>query len=105
MNGKQKVFARQFLSFLLVIILSISLLPVTTKAATVSVYKSNYGEQIREDYAGLSRYIYDLLVSSYIYKENVTEKLKANSPIEWVRKMNNIRNRATEIVNTEVIFI
>ncbi len=38
-------------------------------------------------------------------KENVTEKLKANSPMEWVQKMNNIRNQATEIVNTEVIFV
>ena len=37
-------------------------------------------------------------------KENVTEKLKSDSPILWVRKMNNIRNRATEIVNELVIY-
>lgn len=36
--------------------------------------------------------------------KKITEKMKAESPIEWVQKMNNIRNRATEIVNNEVIF-
>ncbi len=45
------------------------------------------------------------VLKSLTEKENVTEKLKAESPMEWVQKMNNIRNRATEIVNTEVIFI
>ena len=38
-------------------------------------------------------------------EENVTEKLKASDPLEWVRRRNNIRNRATEIVNAEVIFV
>ena len=38
-------------------------------------------------------------------EENVTEKLKASDPLEWVRRSNNIRNRATEIVNAEVIFV
>lgn len=33
-----------------------------------------------------------------------TEKLKATAPMEWVAKINNIRNRATEIVNTELIY-
>lgn len=37
-------------------------------------------------------------------KENITEKLKAENQMLWVQKMNNIRNRATEIVNTEVIY-
>ena len=38
-------------------------------------------------------------------KENVTEKLKADNPMIWVQKMNNIRNRAMEVVNSEVIFV
>lgn len=38
-------------------------------------------------------------------EENVTEKLKASDPLEWVRRSNNICNRATEIVNAEVIFV
>ena len=38
-------------------------------------------------------------------KENVTEELKATNQMLWVQKINNIRNRATEIVNTELIYI
>ena len=45
------------------------------------------------------------LVKSLAEKENVTEKLKADNPMIWVQKMNNIRNRAMEIVNSEVIFV
>lgn len=45
------------------------------------------------------------LVKSLVEKENVTEKLKADTPMLWVQKMNNIRNRAMDIVNSEVIFV
>lgn len=45
------------------------------------------------------------LVSALSEQENVTEKLKANRPMEWVQKTNSIRNRATEIVNNELIFV
>ena len=45
------------------------------------------------------------LVKALAEKENLTENLKANEPMEWVRKINNIRNRATEVVNSEVIFV
>ena len=45
------------------------------------------------------------LVKDLAEKENVTEKLKSDSDMMlWVQKMNNIRNRATEIVNTELIY-
>ena len=44
-------------------------------------------------------------VKSLAEQEQVTEKLKAENMILWVQKMNNIRDRATEIVNAEVIFI
>lgn len=37
-------------------------------------------------------------------KENVTEELKSTDMMLWVQKMNNIRNRATEIVNAELIY-
>lgn len=36
--------------------------------------------------------------------EDVTEALKATNQLEWVRQMNNIRNRAEEIVKAELIF-
>lgn len=44
------------------------------------------------------------LVKELAEKEDVTEKLKANNQMEWVQKMNNIRNCATEIVNADIIY-
>ena len=44
------------------------------------------------------------LVKELAEKENVTEKLKSTDMMLWVQKMNNIRNRATEIVNAELIY-
>ena len=44
------------------------------------------------------------LVKSLAKQDNVTEKMKAENSMEWVRRINNIRNRAAEIVNTELIF-
>ena len=44
------------------------------------------------------------LVNDLAVKENVTEELKATDMMLWVQKMNNIRNRATEIVNAELIY-
>ena len=49
--------------------------------------------------------MFDMLVRELSEKENLTEKLKASDPMEWVRRSNNLRNRATEIVNAEVIFV
>ena len=44
------------------------------------------------------------LVKELAEIENVTEDLKATDQMLWVHKMNNIRNRATEIVNAELIY-
>ncbi len=44
------------------------------------------------------------LVKDFAEKENVTEELKAENQMLWVKKMNNIRNRATEIVNADIIY-
>ena len=44
------------------------------------------------------------LVKQMAEAEGITEKLKASDQMEWVRQMNSIRNRATEIVNAELIF-
>lgn len=48
--------------------------------------------------------MYLRLVKELAEKENVTEELKAADQMLWVQKMNNIRNRATEIVNAELIY-
>lgn len=44
------------------------------------------------------------LVKEYAERENVTEQLKAENPMEWVGRMNNIRERVNEVVNAEMIF-
>lgn len=44
------------------------------------------------------------VVKELAEKENVTEELKAENQILWVQKMNNIRSRATEIINEEVVY-
>ena len=53
----------------------------------------------------LAELMFQSLVNAIYEQENVTEKLKADDPMEWVKKMNNIRNRAAEIVNSELIFV
>ena len=44
------------------------------------------------------------LVKQMAEREGVTEQLKADNQMEWVARMNNIHNRATEIVNTDLIY-
>ena len=44
------------------------------------------------------------LVKELAKKENVTEELKSTDMMLWVQKMNNIRNRATEKVNADIIY-
>lgn len=51
-----------------------------------------------------AKLLFDETVKSLAKKENVTEKLKETDMMLWVQKMNNIRNRAAEIVNGEVIY-
>ena len=48
--------------------------------------------------------MFSRLVNELAEKENVTEALKAENAMEWVRRMNNIRDRAMEVVNAEVIY-
>ena len=44
------------------------------------------------------------LVKDLAEKENITEELESTDMMLWVRNMNNIRNRATEIVNAELVY-
>ena len=63
----------------------------------------------------LNSYLYDVnsqaeemfetLINKFKQAENITEQLKSDNQMKWVRLMNNIRNRATEIVNTELIYV
>ena len=47
----------------------------------------------------------DLIMEQMKAAEGVTEELKARNQLEWVGRMNNIRNRAEEIINSELIYI
>ncbi len=47
--------------------------------------------------------MFDLLVYQLAEQESVTEQLKVENQMEWVQRMNSIRNRATEIVSNELI--
>ncbi len=62
----------------------------------------------------LNAYLYDIntqaeemfskLVKQMSQTEGITEQLKADNQMEWVRRMNNIRHRATEIINNDLIY-
>lgn len=49
--------------------------------------------------------LFSRLVKEYAEKEGVTEQLKSTDQMRWVRKMNNMRSVATEIVLKEIIYI
>ena len=100
-------------------------LPEEEKRANIGVWGMRHKKFLRENhrvlYANLMTsgklvaYLDDIerkatamflrLVKELAEKENVTEELKAADQMLWVQKMNNIRNRATEIVNAELIFM
>ena len=48
--------------------------------------------------------MFELLVKQMAEREGVTEQLKAADQMGWVRRMNNIRNRAAEITTSELIY-
>ena len=48
--------------------------------------------------------MFNNLIVQYKKNENITEELKATDQMEWVRRMNNIKQRVTEIVNNELIY-
>ncbi len=47
----------------------------------------------------------EILVKQMAKKENVTEELKVNNQMEWVQRMNNIRNKAEEIILNEIVYV
>ena len=49
--------------------------------------------------------MFSRLVKQMAEREDVTEQLKADNQMEWIARMNNIRNGVTEIVNNDLIYI
>ena len=60
----------------------------------------NYLLQIDRD----AEEMFSELVKRMAIQEGVSEQLKADNQIEWVGKINNIRQRATEIINHDIIY-
>ncbi|MBR2661940.1 MAG: TnpV protein [Clostridia bacterium] len=48
---------------------------------------------------------YELIISQMKVAEGITESLKARDQMEWVRRMNNIQDRAEEIIRAEMIYV
>ena len=48
---------------------------------------------------------FDTIVSQMIKAENMTEMLKAEEPLTWIQAVNNIHNRAEEIILRELIYV
>lgn len=51
-----------------------------------------------------AQFLFLRLVKQYAEQEGLTEQMKAENQMEWVRRMNNIRERVNEVVNAEIIF-
>lgn len=51
-----------------------------------------------------SEEMFSRLVKQMAEREGVTEKLKADNQMEWVDRMNNIRQRAAEVVNEKIVY-
>jgi len=49
--------------------------------------------------------LFSRLVKEYAEKEGITEQLKATDQTKWVQRMNNIRERVTEAVYSDVVFV
>ncbi len=45
-----------------------------------------------------------MLTKQYAAAEGITEQLKAENQLEWVRQMNSIRDRVTEVIHRELIY-
>lgn len=48
--------------------------------------------------------MFELLMNQYAKQERVTEQLKAEDQMEWVQRMNSIRNRVEETISNDLIF-
>ena len=86
----------------------------TGETATFEIYQTSPPNLIYKPVDKLTAYHADIdkqaedmffrLVKQLDEKEGVTERLKADNQMLWVQRINSIRNRATEIVNAELIF-
>ena len=74
----------------------------STTTAPARATRCVEGDQITIDKQAEDMFFW--LVEQMAEREGVTERLKAGNQMEWVARMNNIRSRATEIVNHDIIY-
>ena len=67
------------------------------KSCKLTAYLADIDEQAED--------MFFRLVKQLAEKEGITDQLKADNQMLWVKRMNNIRNRAEEIVNNELILV
>ena len=71
---------------------------------TILLMNDKLNEHLQEiDETAMSRY--NLLMKQFAEQENITEELKANNQLEWVGKMNSIKNSIEEIIFNELILV
>lgn len=99
-------------------------LPTEEKEPNIGVWGMRHANYLKQNHkvvyynlltsGNLSSYLTDIneraedmfqqLVKELSEKEDVTEQLKVTDTMLWVQKMNNIRNRASEIIKSEIIY-
>lgn len=72
--------------------------------ATLMVYQAAQKGVIHQSADKQAEDMFFRLVKQMTEREGITEQLKAENQMEWVVQMNNIRNRATEVINTDLIY-
>ena len=71
---------------------------------TILLMNDKLSEHLKEiDETATARY--NLLMKQFVERENITEELKANNQLEWVGKMNSVKNCAEEIIFNELIYV
>lgn len=100
------------------------LLPAEEKEANIGVWGMRYKRYLKQNHkvlyynlltsGKLNSYLIDIeqqaqqlflrLVKDLAEQEKVTEELKSTDMMFWVQKMNNIHNRVTDVVNSELIY-
>lgn len=80
----------------------------------IKQYKKGFYTDLRLD-GKLNSYLHSIdekaqnqlngIIKELARKENITEELKANNQMEWVSRMNNIKNRAEEIIYQEYVHV
>ena len=61
-------------------------------------------KKLKEDIRRRAQECFERLIEGMKQAQGITEQLKAEIALEWVGKMNNIRNTVEEVINAELIY-